>query len=117
MQKQVRAVLRNAAGEHLRSIEPHEIEAFELMAGRGDFIKSHTTKRGRVLFVFRMRAVPAPPVKASNSLDSKSSLNLRDIKAFVGITTMTQVEAERLIGHGMQIDWGRQRRLAAAEGR
>lgn len=110
-----RAVLRDENGEHLCVLTDEvEIERLERRTVAGEVIKSNKMKKGRLTVIFRLRAVELRPVKPSNSQSDECSLSEEDAMKLAGCCgVLTTREAERLMGHGIQINWKRRKRSAA----
>jgi hypothetical protein len=97
-----RAVLRNALGEHLETLDPGEIECYEFLAERGEVIRSQKMKKGKLQIIFRLKAPKEPPVDPSSSRNSDCSLSENDARAIAGLfAEPTRRQIERWLGWGL----------------
>ncbi len=102
MTNQVRAVLRNAHGEHLRTLTPDEVEFYSRRAEAGELIKSRTTRKGRVYLVFRLKPACPPAPEPSKSPESSASLTRSDMAGLAGeLGPVSRRMIERWIGFGL----------------
>lgn len=101
MCKPSRAVLRDADGGHLSTLNTEEAELYELLAENGDVQRFTKTKKGRLLVIFKLkrRALVANP---SDSQNSETCLTNADSEALIEIGSDTpRTLLERWAGWGL----------------
>ena len=98
----IRAVLRNASGEHLTTLNADELAFYEALAEQEKVFRFTKIKKGRPCIIFRLKPETAAEIIASLAHDTSCSLTESDSRWISGeMGEPSRAQQERWIGWGL----------------